>query len=53
LPFPTSVVKTNAHKRMVRLAMAVTSLLPDRWHNAHPKCHLEINRKTRLVGEAA
>ncbi|MFQ5464053.1 MAG: IS66 family transposase [Phycisphaerae bacterium] len=31
----------------------LTSLLPDRWHDAHPECHLEINRKTRLVGEAA
>jgi len=31
----------------------LTSLLPDHWHDAHPECHLEINRKTRLVGEAA
>jgi transposase len=31
----------------------LTALLPDRWHDAHPECHLEINRKTRLVGEAA
>jgi hypothetical protein len=31
----------------------LTALLPDRWHDAHPKYHLEINRKTRLVGEAA
>ena len=31
----------------------LTSLLPDRWHDAHPEYHLEINRKTRLVGEAA
>ncbi len=31
----------------------LNALLPDRWHNAHPKCHLEINRKTRLVGDAA
>jgi hypothetical protein len=29
------------------------ALLPDRWHDAHPQHHLEINRKTRLVGEAA
>jgi transposase len=31
----------------------LTALLPDRWHDAHPEFHLEINRKTRLVGEAA
>ena len=31
----------------------LTALLPDRWRDAHPDCHLEINRKTRLVGEAA
>jgi len=40
-----------------RLAPAITdeltSLLPDHWHDAHPECHLEINRKTRLVGESA
>lgn len=31
----------------------LTALLPDRWHDAHPQFHLEINRKTRLVGDAA
>lgn len=31
----------------------LTELLPDRWHEAHPEYHLEINRKTRLVGDAA
>ena len=31
----------------------LTQLLPDRWHESHPQHHLEINRKTRLVGEAA
>ena len=31
----------------------LTQLLPDRWHDAHPQFHLEINRKTRLVGDAA
>ena len=31
----------------------LTELLPDRWHDAHPEFHLEINRKTRLVGDAA
>jgi len=31
----------------------LTALLPNHWHDAHPECHLEINRKKRLVGEAA
>ena len=31
----------------------LTELLPDRWHDTHPEFHLEINRKTRLVGEPA
>ena len=31
----------------------LTELLPDRWHDSHPQHHLEINRKTRLVGDAA
>ncbi len=31
----------------------LTSLLPDRWHDANPQYHLEINRKTRLAGETA
>ena len=35
------------------LADELTALLPDHWHDAHPECHLEINRKTRLVGDAA
>ncbi len=35
------------------IADELTALLPDRWHDAHPEHHLEINRKTRLVGEAA
>jgi transposase len=30
----------------------LTTLLPDHWHEAHPEFHLEINRKTRLVGDA-
>lgn len=32
---------------------ALTALLPDRWHDTHPDWHLEINRTTRLVGDAA
>ena len=35
------------------VANQLTELLPDRWHDAHLQFHLEINRKTRLVGEAA
>ena len=35
------------------IADQLNELLPDRWHDAHPQFHLEINRKTRLVGEAA
>ncbi len=35
------------------IAAELTALLPDRWHDAHPQHHLEINRKTRLVGDAA
>jgi transposase len=31
----------------------LTALLPDHWHDTHPEYHLEINRKTRLVGDAA
>lgn len=32
---------------------ALDELLPDRWLAAHPEARLEINRRTRLVGEAA
>ncbi len=35
------------------LVAKLNALLPDRWHDEHPQFHLEINRKTRLVGEAA
>lgn len=35
------------------IAKELNTLLPDRWHTANPEYHLEINRKTRLVGEAA
>ena len=31
----------------------LNALLPDHWHDAHPQFHLEINRRTRLVGEVA
>ena len=31
----------------------LSELLPDRWHDIHPQFHLEINRKTRLVGDVA
>jgi transposase len=35
------------------LVAELTALLPDHWHDAHPEYHLEINRRTRLVGDAA
>ncbi|MFN2110964.1 MAG: IS66 family transposase [Anaerolineae bacterium] len=35
------------------IVVELTELLPDRWHDAHEQFHLEINRKTRLVGEPA
>ncbi len=31
----------------------LNELLPDRWHDVHPQFHLEINRRTRLVGDVA
>jgi hypothetical protein len=35
------------------LVAALNALLPDHWLAEHPKSHLEINRRPRLVGEAA
>ena len=34
-------------------AAELNALLPDRWLTEHPEAYLEINRSTRLVGEAA
>ncbi len=35
------------------LVAELNALVPDRWLAEHPQFHLEINRRTRLVGEAA
>jgi len=35
------------------LVAKLNDLLPDRWLAQHPDAHLEINRRTRIVGEAA
>jgi len=35
------------------LATDLNALLPDRWLAEHPEAYLEINRRTRIVGEAA
>jgi hypothetical protein len=35
------------------LVSELNALLPDRWLAEHPEARLEINRRTRLVGEAA
>lgn len=37
----------------VEIVDSLNSLLPDRWLTAHPEAYLPINRRTRLVGEAA
>ena len=35
------------------LVAKLNDLLPDRWLAQHPDAHLEISRRTRIVGEAA
>jgi hypothetical protein len=35
------------------LVAELNALLPDRWLAEHPEAYLEINRRTRIVGEAA
>lgn len=35
------------------LVAELDALLPDRWLAEHPEAYLEINRRTRIVGEAA
>ena len=35
------------------LVAALNALLPDRWLAEHPEAYLEINRRKRIVGEAA
>lgn len=36
-----------------RIVASLNGMLPDRWLADHPDARLEINRRTRLVGEAA
>jgi transposase len=52
-PRPLIELLRDASQLEPSLVAELTALLPDRWHDAHPEHHLEINRKTRLVGEAA
>jgi hypothetical protein len=52
-PRPLIEVMRDASRLDAGIVDELTALLPDRWHDAHPEYHLEINRKTRLVGEAA
>jgi len=52
-PRPLIEVMRDPSRLDATIVDELTSLLPDRWHDAHPEYHLEINRKTRLVGEAA
>ena len=33
------------------LVARLNALLPDRWLKEHPEAYLEINRRTRIVGE--
>jgi hypothetical protein len=52
-PRPLIEVMRDSSRLEPVIVDELTALLPDRWHDAHRECHLEINRKTRLVGEAA
>ena len=52
-PRPLIELMRDASRLDSSIIEELTELLPDRWHDAHPQFHLEINRKTRLVGEVA
>lgn len=41
-------------RRLLGLAVVdeLNALLPDRWLETHPESRLEINRATRIAGEA-
>ena len=52
-PRPLIELMRDSSRLEASIVDELTALLPDRWHDAHPECHLEINRKTRLVGDAA
>ena len=51
-PRPLIELFRNESRLDSTLFTALTALSPDHWHEAHPEHHLEINRTTRLVGEA-
>lgn len=46
------LLRDDAH-RDASLVTELNALLPDRWLAEHPEARLEINRRTRLVGDAA
>jgi hypothetical protein len=50
-PRPLIEVMRDSPRLDPAIVDELTALLPDRWHDAHPQHHLEINRATRLVGE--
>jgi len=52
-PRPLIELMRDSSRLDASIVDELTALLPDRWHDAHPEYHLEINRKTRLVGEVA
>ena len=52
-PYPLIQLMRDPSQLDLLVVEELTALLPDRWHDNHPECHLEINRRTRLVGEAA
>jgi hypothetical protein len=52
-PRPLIEVMRDPSRLNAAIVDELTALLPDHWHDAHLEHHLEINRKTRLVGEVA
>jgi transposase len=52
-PRPLIEVMRDPSRLNAAIVDELTALLPDHWHDAHLEHHLEINRKTRLVGEGA
>jgi hypothetical protein len=51
-PRPLIELMRDASQLDPSIVAELTALLPDHWHDAHPEHHLEINRRTRLIGEA-
>ncbi|MFB3138531.1 MAG: IS66 family transposase [Phycisphaerales bacterium] len=52
-PRPLIELMRNPSQLDPSITSELSELLPDRWHDIHPQFHLEINRKTRLVGDVA